>query len=181
MKCVPLSTQHRTPALIVLIVCLLCILLQQYTLSSMIPNKSCTEKVNEKYYIVRCKHQCVAYANYAHLFIPLNYNLNRAWHHIGYGIHEKKKKKSICLILVEETRLRPLKEDKTWDHKEKITKFKSANSSQHSVLFSCEAESSLELCFLIKPVLHPRSPGRFPSNTSHRLPGKTPVLHNRLS
>lgn len=40
----------------------------------MIPNKSCTEKVNEKYYIVRC----VAYANYAHLFIPLNYNLNRA-------------------------------------------------------------------------------------------------------
>lgn len=42
-----------------------------------------------------------------------------------------------------------------------------------SVLFPCEAESSRELCFLIKPVLHPRSLGMFPSNTSHRLPGKT--------
>lgn len=52
------------------------------------------------------------------------------------------------------------------------------DSNQHSVLGTsvmcpCEAESGRELCFLIKPVLHPRSLGMSPSNTTHRLPGKT--------
>lgn len=43
-----------------------------------------------------------------------------------------------------------------------------------SKLFPREDEASRELCLLIKPALHPRSLGMSPSNTSNRLPGKTP-------
>lgn len=101
----------------------------------------------------------------------------RVYHHIGG--HEKTN-----VMLPQEILLKQLKNigmrSKRSNYKDLINLLKTIfcywDSMPVALLSYFHVKLNWELSLLIKPVLHPRSLGMFPSNTSHRLPGKTHCL-----